>query len=110
MVRANRLSWKIYRGPLDAEDHVLHRCDNRVCVNPDHLFKGDQVANMKDKVAKGRQTRGENHGPAKLSESEAILILDDRRLLREIAAEFCVSVMTVSDIKRGRSWAHLPRA
>lgn len=110
MVRANRLSWKIYCGPVADDEHILHRCDNRICVNPDHLFKGDQIINMRDKVSKDRQDRGEIHGMAKLSEDEAISIIADRRLQRLIAADHGVSVPTVSDIKRGRSWAHLPRA
>lgn len=109
MVRANRLSWRLYCGPLSSDEHVLHHCDNRVCVNPDHLFKGDQAANMQDKVAKGRQDRGELHGMSKLSEDEARAIILDTRLYREIAADFGVSLPTISDIKRGRSWAHLPR-
>ena len=51
---AHRLSWLVYRGEIPAEMHVLHKCDNRLCINPDHLFLGDQNTNMKDMKSKGR--------------------------------------------------------
>lgn len=53
---AHRVSWEIHRGPLKPGEHVLHTCDNPPCVNPDHLFLGDQAANMRDAWAKGRLT------------------------------------------------------
>ncbi|MGP4691601.1 HNH endonuclease [Agrobacterium cavarae] len=107
MQRAHRVSWALYCHPITEAQHVLHTCDNRLCVNPAHLFLGDQSANMDDKVAKGRQDRGEKHGMAKLTEDQAIAIKFDARLYREIAETYSVSIMTVSDIKRGRSWKHL---
>jgi hypothetical protein len=62
MQRAHRVSWKLYRrADLPKEVHILHHCDNVLCVNPDHLFEGDQAANMRDKSLKGRQLRGKNH-------------------------------------------------
>ena len=61
--RANRVSWELANGRalLDTE-WVLHRCDNPACINPAHLFLGDARANSDDKVAKGRQAKGETHG------------------------------------------------
>lgn len=53
----HRLAWELARGPVPKGKHVLHTCDTPNCVNPTHLFLGDQVANNLDKCAKGRQFR-----------------------------------------------------
>jgi hypothetical protein len=60
MARAHRVAWLLYRGD-PGKKHILHHCDNVLCVNPDHLFLGDQATNMRDKALKGRQLHGENH-------------------------------------------------
>lgn len=51
---AHRFSWEIHFGPVPEGMNVLHRCDVRRCVRPDHLFLGTQADNMADMVAKGR--------------------------------------------------------
>lgn len=53
-VRAHRFSWELARGPVPDGLSVLHRCDNRRCVRPEHLFVGTQRENLSDMVAKGR--------------------------------------------------------
>lgn len=53
--RANRFSYRLFKGEFDKELQVLHNCpcgDNRICVNPDHLYLGTHEQNMKDAVAK----------------------------------------------------------
>jgi hypothetical protein len=55
---AHRLSWMLFRGDIHDDLCVLHKCDNKPCVNPDHLFLGTRIDNAHDRDAKGRTVNG----------------------------------------------------
>lgn len=59
--RANRVAFKIAHGCLSPDLFICHKCDNRRCVNPDHLYQGTQKQNMMDASSRGRMPTGENH-------------------------------------------------
>ena len=62
-VLAHKASYLFFKGPIPSAMHVLHRCDNPACVNPDHLFPGTHQDNMNDMTRKGRQRpRGKRSG------------------------------------------------
>ena len=51
---AHRFSWIIHNGAIPSFRVICHKCDNRICVNPDHLFIGTERDNFRDCVRKGR--------------------------------------------------------
>jgi hypothetical protein len=110
--RTHRVSFELHNEPIPVGMCVCHRCDNRLCVNPEHLFIGTQIDNVADRDAKGRQARnaGEAHGCAKLTEGDILAIRSATggcHLTTELAEQFGVTGVHIRNIRSGKSWAHL---
>jgi len=106
-VLAHRDAWERTFGPISHGMCVLHRCDNRRCINVAHLFLGSRSDNAADRHAKGRDARGEDNGQARLTAAQIEAIRADVRAQRTIAAAYDISQQHVSDIKRRRRWIHV---
>lgn len=121
---AHRTSWLLRYGEIPKGLWVLHKCDNRACVNPDHLFLGTNLDNIMDRNMKGRTSsgprhsavmrpaKGESNAGAKLTQQEVLEIRGlcaQRRLSHEtIGAMYGVRKVTVYRISSRRYWRHLP--
>lgn len=101
-VSAHRVSWELANGPLAEGEAVLHKCDVRACVRPDHLFKGDAAANMQDCIAKGRLPFGSGLSPAQVLEARHRVEGGESR--RSIARGFGVTKSTVARAVRGDTY------
>lgn len=115
-VLAHRLSYELAHGTIPDGMNVCHRCDNRECVNPAHLFLGSQADNIQDAIAKGRFVvnggqRGESNGASKLTEDQ----VQEMRILHEqdgvrcslLATKYGVSSQMVYQIVRRKRWTHV---
>ncbi|MFD1806170.1 HNH endonuclease signature motif containing protein [Pasteurella oralis] len=103
---AHRFSALLKYGFIRNDLDVCHRCDNRRCVNPDHLFIGTRKENMIDASKKGRTTKGRRFR-AKLTIDEVIEI--KKRVLKgdksiDIANDFSVSPKAINQIINRKTW------
>lgn len=107
---ASRLSWEYTYGPIPKGMWVLHKCDNRACVNPEHLFIGDNAANMADKVAKLRQVWGERTYSSKLTAAQVheIRALEGTASAGDLADKYGVNNGSIHAIWSRKRWKHLP--
>lgn len=112
-IKAHRYIYMKLFGEIPSNVHVLHKCDNRKCVNPNHLFSGSSNDNIQDMVKKGRNkwVVGSNHGMAKLTESDIPVIRERNKngeSYSQIGRSFSVSYKTISDICNRKHWSHVP--
>lgn len=107
---AHRMMWELRNGPIPTGILVLHKCDVRCCVNPDHLFLGTIADNNADRDSKGRTGWGERNRHARLTP-------EDVRGLRisyslgaspsTIAADLGITPKAVWAIAHRKRWKHI---
>ena len=103
---APRIAWQLYRGSIPEKMCVLHHCDTRSCVNPDHLFLGTKGDNNRDCSQKNRRNapRGEAHSQSKLTLSQAEEIRHSTGTQRAIAKKFRIGPTQVWEIRNNKAW------
>ena len=115
-ILAHRAIYQSLKGIIPQEMQVCHKCDNRRCCNPNHLFLGTPKDNTHDMIAKGRakhdkNLRGEKHGMAKLSQKDVVKI---RELYAtgfysqyELGRQFGVTNWAIYRIVHHKTWKHI---
>ena len=118
MLRAHRVSYELHYGPIPKQDSyhgmcVCHSCDNKLCVNPDHLFLGTHQDNMDDMYDKGRDVplAGIRNGNSKLTESDVLNIrkVSKHGLVtqKNLSILYGVSVQLISRVINRGIWSHV---
>lgn len=110
--RTHRFSYEIKNGKIPFGMCVLHKCDNRACVNPKHLFIGTKKDNCFDMFKKGRSGLvGEKHPISKLTRPDIIKIRkyysQGKVTQRYMAEYFGVSYQLISKIVNFKAWKHI---
>jgi len=107
----SRVVYEVYKGVSPGDLFVCHNCDNRHCINPEHLFLGTHTDNMLDRDRKNRQPKGSAVGNSKLTESQ---VMEIRDLLakgnltgKQIGDIYNVHQCTISYINTGKTWTHI---
>lgn len=110
-IGAHRASYLHFIGDIPDGMCVCHVCDNPRCVRPEHLFLGTNKANIADMVAKRRNTRGESHPKAKLTERQVREIRSSYTpklvggwTIPALAEKYGLSTSTVGGILRRKIW------
>lgn len=107
MRMAHRLSWLIHFGEVPPKQFVLHHCDNPKCVNPNHLYLGNNADNMRDAANRNRICNGTRHSFAKLNPAKVRRIrklFSKGKNCHQIAKSLGVASATIQQVIEGQTW------
>ncbi len=107
----HRLAFELSNGEIPKGKYVCHHCDVRCCINPNHLFAGTPLDNMRDMAAKKRGKswphKGELHPMAILKDVDIQIIRSSIDGNDDLALRYGVSSGTISNIKKRTAWKHI---
>jgi hypothetical protein len=109
---AHRVAYELEHGAIPEGQMVCHRCDNPPCCNPQHLFAGTALDNVRDCIAKNRRAchQGSLHPGAKLNDL-AVRAIRERYAngasLKTLAAEFGVTPQAIWYAAARKTWSHV---
>lgn len=106
----HRCAYQAFVGQIPDEHGVLHHCDNRRCIEGNHLFTGTNADNNADRVKKGRSgaSRGEGHARSKLTNDDIVIIRSSADSHRKMAERFGVHFGCIWSIRKRITWKHIP--
>jgi hypothetical protein len=109
-VLAHRASWTAFRGEIPDGLYVLHHCDNRICVNPEHLFIGTHTDNMIDRDTKGRNKPrpGILNPKTKLTPQQVLAIRNSSVGCDKLARQYGMNKSTMARIRSRQYWKCIP--
>lgn len=109
--KAHQLAYRLSNGVMKRKVYICHKCGNRLCVNPEHLYHGNSKQNAQDMIRHGRSLKGERNHNAKLT-SENV-----REIRKKydagggntvtLAAEYGVTQGAISHVVLGKTWIHV---
>jgi len=106
----HRVSWSMHNNQeIPEKSMICHKCDNRLCVNPNHLYLGDGYTNNRDTIDRNRGNRkiGSNCSWSKLNEDDVMAILRSKEKQVLLAKQYGVDQSLICQIKSGKRWSHL---
>lgn len=109
----HRLAYILSIGEIPQNKQINHRCDNRKCCNPHHLYAGTHKENTQDMIQRNRINPpiGERNAFHKLTSSDVLYIREEAQTRnttrRQLAKQFQVSLTTIQAIVKRRKWKHI---